>query len=111
MNGGLRMAIGGLAAAGLAAVYTFDPSKTWFYPPCPLRALTGLQCPGCGGTRALHALLHGDVAGAFAFNPMLFVAIATAIVVIVRPVILTRPWFAWLAGAVLLGWGIARNVI
>lgn len=105
------MAIGGVATAGLAAVYTFDPSKTWFYPPCPFNYLTGLQCPGCGGTRALHALLHGDVAGAFAFNPMLFVVIAMVAVVAVRPVILTRPWFAWTAGATVLAWGVARNAM
>ena len=100
-----------IVALGLAVVYKNDPSKTALYPPCPFNYLTGLQCPGCGGTRALHALLHGDIAGAFAFNPMLFVVIATAVVVAVRPVILTRPWFAWIFGAVLLGWGVARNVI
>ena len=26
---------------------------------CPLHDLTGLYCPGCGGTRSLTALLHG----------------------------------------------------
>jgi hypothetical protein len=40
-------------------------------PPCPLYALTGLYCPGCGSTRCLHALLHGDLALAFAMNPLL----------------------------------------
>lgn len=37
-------------------------------PPCPFRALTGLYCPGCGSTRALDALVHGDVARAFDMN-------------------------------------------
>ena len=28
---------------------------------CPIRAILGIDCPGCGGTRALAALLRGDV--------------------------------------------------
>lgn len=44
-------------------------------PPCPLYALTGLYCPGCGSTRCLHALLHGDLALAFAMNPLLVPAL------------------------------------
>lgn len=44
-------------------------------PPCLFHALTGLYCPGCGSTRALHALLHGDLAQAMAMNPLLVVAL------------------------------------
>ncbi len=32
--------------------------------PCWFRLLTGLDCPFCGGSRALGALLEGDLAGA-----------------------------------------------
>ena len=39
-------------------------------PPCPWHAWTGWPCPGCGTTRALVRLLHGDVTGAFAVNPL-----------------------------------------
>ena len=42
--------------------------------PCPFLALTGWQCPLCGGTRMGGALLHGDLAAAFAFNPLALVA-------------------------------------
>lgn len=63
-----------LAVAGLAALVVFDPSATGFFPPCLFRALTGWQCPGCGSARALHALLHGDVAAAWRANPL---AVAT----------------------------------
>jgi len=37
--------------------------------PCPFIALTGLPCPGCGMTRAMDALLHGDWSRAVAFHP------------------------------------------
>jgi hypothetical protein len=36
--------------------------------PCWFHALTGADCPFCGGSRALGALLHGDLAGALRFN-------------------------------------------
>jgi len=29
-----------------------------FFPKCPFRMTHGLQCPGCGSTRALYQLLH-----------------------------------------------------
>ena len=36
---------------------------------------TGLLCPGCGALRALHQLLHGHLAAAFRFNPVLIVSL------------------------------------
>ncbi|MEO5628158.1 MAG: DUF2752 domain-containing protein, partial [Thermomonas sp.] len=39
-----------------------------------LHALSGWYCPGCGSTRALHALLHGDLPQALAMNPLLVIA-------------------------------------
>ena len=42
-------------------------------PVCLFRAISGLPCPGCGLTRALVALLHGDPAAAFAHHPYSFI--------------------------------------
>ena len=106
----IRVITAVVAAAGLTVLYFFDPARSSFYPPCLFNMFTGLQCPGCGGTRALHALLHGDVAAAFALNPLLFVMIPVIGVVFARPSLLTRPWFAWAAAATLLGWGVLRNL-
>ena len=51
----------GMAIAGAGAVvFFFNPSTHGFYPVCLFNALTGLNCPGCGATRALYALLHGN---------------------------------------------------
>ncbi|MDG4823665.1 DUF2752 domain-containing protein [Asanoa sp. WMMD1127] len=41
-------------------------------PTCVLKLTTGLDCPGCGGTRAAWYLLHGDL-GAAARHHLLFV--------------------------------------
>lgn len=37
---------------------------------CPLRALTGIPCPGCYLTRAVAASLHGDLATAVHWHPI-----------------------------------------
>lgn len=39
-------------------------------PLCPLQAWSGLTCPGCGLTRGLVSLLHGEVTSAVAFHPL-----------------------------------------
>lgn len=36
---------------------------------CPFHELTGLYCPGCGGTRSLTALMHGHPLLAVHENP------------------------------------------
>ncbi len=38
--------------------------------PCMFHAMTGLYCPGCGGTRAVRALLRGDVLMSFQYHPL-----------------------------------------
>ena len=49
-----------LAAVGIAVVvFFFNPTTNHFYPVCQFHELTGLNCPGCGMTRATYALLHG----------------------------------------------------
>jgi len=65
---------GACAAAAAAVIFFYDPASAAFFPSCPLRALTGLLCPFCGGLRAAHALLHGRVLEAAALNPFLFAA-------------------------------------
>lgn len=62
--------VAGMSGAAFVAGY-FDPSTAGFFPVCPLFALTGLACPGCGMTRGLHALLHGDILTALDYNLIL----------------------------------------
>lgn len=66
--------LGGFFALGLglSALY----ATTGVGVSCPFRVVTGWDCPLCGGTRMGSALLHGDVAAAFAFNPLALVGIA-----------------------------------
>lgn len=62
----------------LAVLFFFNPATHGFYPVCLFHALTGLYCPGCGGTRAVYQLLHGHVLLALHDNT-LFVLALTAL--------------------------------
>lgn len=86
-----RRLVAPLATAGgvlLATAYirAVDPNQPGHYPLCPTLALLGIDCPGCGGLRATHALAHGDIATAFDHNA-LFVVLAPVLVVL---------WGMWL---------------
>jgi hypothetical protein len=67
----------------MATVYigAVDPNTPGHYPICPLKAFTGLDCPGCGGLRAVHSLAHGDVVGALNHNVLAVVMYIPAIAI------------------------------
>ncbi|MER7544196.1 DUF2752 domain-containing protein [Actinomadura sp.] len=64
--------LGGAAAGALIVALRGDPNEAGHYPGCPFLALTGYYCPGCGATRLVYALTHGDAGTAFGLNPLLF---------------------------------------
>ena len=64
--------------AGVWALRTFDPNVQGNpFLPCLFNLFTGLFCPGCGATRALHALVHFDLPGALSMNPLLVLLLPT----------------------------------
>ena len=59
------------AAVGVWLLRHHDPNVAGnVFPKCLFHEATGYWCIGCGLTRALHALVHGDIARAFAMNPL-----------------------------------------
>lgn len=76
--GGLRWLVG-YAVFGLGVSGLYVTTGIGF--PCPLRELTGWECPFCGGTRLGAALWHGDVAAAFAYNPLVFISLVLGVAV------------------------------
>ena len=69
-------AIALLAAVSAAVVlYAVDPARGSFYPLCPFRTITRLNCPGCGSLRACHQLLHANIVAAFKLNPLMVLAL------------------------------------
>jgi hypothetical protein len=97
-------------------IYTYPPAENTFYPRCMFHVATGLECPGCGSTRAVHHLLHGRIAEAFLLNPFFFAVMILMLVMLpslVRgetPRFVTRPWFGWTSFLVVVGWWIGRNL-
>jgi len=89
---------------------------------CAFYRLTGWYCPGCGGTRALFALLHGDFVRAIVCNPAL---VYTIIVILwadgcllaavisrrARPLSLIRPPLFYAIPVIAIAWDILRNVL
>ena len=118
----------GLAVAGLAVlggilflIKTVNPTSSGLFPQCPLYALTGLSCPGCGATRGMHALLNGDFSTALNYNamlvlfvPMIVYFLLNLVSVIVRGKTLgigkLPPTGIWSLAAVLLIFGVLRNL-
>lgn len=70
-------AFGTLAACGYLALV--DPNEPGHYPLCPLRAVLGWDCPGCGGLRGMHALLTGDPLRALDHNLLLVFVVPLAV--------------------------------
>ena len=47
-------------------------------PPCGFRFMTGFYCPGCGGTRAVRALLQGKILLSFLYHPFVLYCVTIA---------------------------------
>jgi len=71
-------------AVGSTYLFLFEPGKTGIFLVCPFYALTGYACPGCGTTRGLHHLLHGNFVTAFKFNPLMMVMLPILLFALVR---------------------------
>ena len=56
----------------LGGAYFLFLSITHLGIPCPIRAITGYYCPGCGISHLFLALMHLDFAGARSANPFVF---------------------------------------
>lgn len=91
-----------------------DPTRPGRFPSCPFRALTGLDCPGCGSLRALYELAHGHVVAALDHNAFLVVFLPFGALVWLRAVTGGRspsrvlPGWVWLA--LVAAWGVIRNL-
>lgn len=121
----LRAAAAPLAVAAgtgsvVLALHLRDPHVQGSWGVCPLYAVTGLYCPGCGGLRAVNDVTNGDFLAAFASNALVYPAGA----------ILVWLWLGWLGrrvgfsvpaipqnkylwitvGVLVLVWSLARNL-
>lgn len=106
---------------GIGLAYAVFVRLSGLSIPCPFHAVTGLLCPGCGVTRMCLALLRLDFAAAWDANPVLLLLLPVLAALLIRQTVryvktgrstLSRRESAlvWGMAAVLLLWGIARNL-
>ena len=65
----------GVVGALTVALHYRDPHVEGSWGACPTKLLTGLDCPGCGGLRAVNDLTNLDLAGAASSNLLFVLAI------------------------------------
>lgn len=106
----------GLAAtAALTYVGLVDPHRPGsLFPPCMFKAITGWNCPGCGGLRMTHDILHGDVSAAVMDNVFLLVGLPLLALWSLWRVRRGRPVFTPMAVGIVVGlavvWTVVRNL-
>ena len=107
-------------ALGATYLFIFEPGKSGFFPACPFRTLTGFTCPGCGSTRGLHRLLHGDVVAAFELNPLMVLSLPFLLYALARytaAAVRGRPLqkhyvnvrYIWMLFAAIMSFWVFRN--
>ena len=109
----------------LAAVFSIAPFWTWQGPGlCLFHRVTGLDCPGCGMTRAFHAISRGQFAQALDLNILSLAVYALFLLVLLNDIVyvltgmhVTVPARLRLEGAfgyfalfLVMGYGVARNL-
>jgi hypothetical protein len=105
----------GMAAA--AFFFLVNPSSVVFLPRCPLYTVTGIYCPGCGATRAVHELLRGHWLVALRLNALFTLSLpCLAMFGLYQWATMDRernPWkpqWTWAFLGMIVAFGVLRNV-
>lgn len=114
------LCIAGVLAAILGGYYLCLHFNSPFKIPCMFYEITGLQCPGCGVSRMLIAISHGEFARAFSYNQVLFVLLPVLAADLFWCIYLYIRYGrvksrihsagAWVILVILLIFGIVRNI-
>lgn len=93
-----------------------------YLPPCMFHMMTGLYCPGCGGTRAVYALLRGDILTSLFYYPfVLYAAVLGAWFMLSQTIerlsrhaipigLRFRPLYLWIALAIIGANFLVKNI-
>jgi hypothetical protein len=117
LNGILLLLLIGVAVL----FFVLDPNKHTIFPKCMFHSLTGAYCPGCGSQRALHSLLHLDMAGVVNYN---FLFLPAALFILYHylhpllnklfgwklPNLFYKKYTPWVVFAVVVAFWIMRNL-
>lgn len=122
----LRLVLVAVVVIGLGfgafSLATIPPTGESWYPKCTFHSGTGLHCPGCGVTRAAHAMLNGDFGAAFRYHLFAPVLLPFFTFIILRAVVFwaahrpvtdwspIRAVWLWVIVAAFLIYAVARNI-
>lgn len=103
-------------AAVALGLYLLLVETTGYRFPCLFHSATGLNCPGCGSQRALHALIHGHPLEAWSYNLLLPVILIYILLLLLLPnsrlyLKLTSVKASWSILAIIILWWILRNIL
>lgn len=115
----------GIAASAfvLLLLFLFNPTEVILVPKCSFHELTGLNCPGCGMQRFLHALMHGHFSEAIHYNYLLIIILPYIVLFAIEELlltgksqqrwrnILTSKWILYALCFLAPAWFIARNLL
>ena len=113
---------GGVLLVGLCYLYfVLEPHFPFLSVGCPVKRALHLYCPGCGGTRAVGALLRGDLLTSVRSNPVVMWGLVLCIWQYIRTVssyirrdraCFSIPAWSWISLiAVILGVFVVRNLL
>lgn len=105
----------------LILFYMLDPAENVIFPRCPFHVVTGYYCPGCGSQRAVHSLLHLDLAGVAGNNFLFLPAVLVVVYHYLRPLVVRLTGkklpdifymksFPWIVLGVIIIFWILRNL-
>ena len=123
---GCLIALGIPAGFALYFLIVVKPDDQSYFPRCQFHSITGLHCPGCGLTRALHSALNGEFRQAITYNILAPIFFPIVLISMLRslwgwcwnrnlpPSTKPRPrWMRYVPialAALLIGFGILRNI-
>ena len=110
-----------IAVVLAATYYFFDPAEVKWMPRCIWKVATGTDCPGCGSQRMAHALMHGDIAGAWNANAYALCMLPLIGVLLVADLFRNRhprfysrlhsPTVIWGLAVSVFIWWVGRNLV
>jgi len=107
---------------GIISVDLYHVDILHILPPCVMYTQTGLYCPGCGGTRAVNALLQGHLWTSLLYHPFVLYTVLIYIVFTVKntlflftkgkiKMMIFRPGYFYLAIIIVLIQWIVKDII
>lgn len=97
-------------SAATAILSIYDPRQVNWLPKCIFFKLSGIYCPGCGATRALYEIIHGNIMFSLRNNLLLFPLLITAALLAYRPSWGLKPGVAITVAVTVTGFMLLRNL-